>query len=64
MCAVMDKKESPKNKQEKKEVLKKIKDISVTEDELFGMSLVRSFVEEVHFLRDKVASRLNALTTG
>lgn len=60
----MDKKESPKNKQEKKEVLKKIKDISVTEDELFGLSLVRSFVEEVHFLRDKVASRLNALTTG
>ena len=60
----MDKKESPKNKQEKKDVLKKIKDISVTEDERFGMPLVRSFVEEIHYLRDGVASRLNTLTTG
>lgn len=60
----MEKKEVLKNKQEKKEVLKKIKDITVSEDELFGMPLVRSFVEEIYFLRDGVASRLNTLTTG
>ena len=48
----------------KPETLKKIKDISVTEDECFGMLPERTFLQEVHFLRDKVAPRLNSLTTG
>lgn len=57
----MQKKNTDKNKPE---ILKKIKDIVITRDELFGLPLERTFVQEVHFLRESVASRLNALTTG
>ena len=48
----------------KPEILKKVKDIVITRDELFGLPMERTFVQEVHFLRESVASRLNALTTG
>lgn len=44
--------------------LKKIKDINVPESRLFGGSLPRTFVEDIHYLREKIAARFESMTTA
>lgn len=48
----------------KKLICRKIKDIVISEERQEVFPTDRTFVEEVHFLRDHFASRLNAMTTG